>query len=56
MVVDKLIEGVEFDHPQEILARTISKHLEVLDTTSKSGREGDSQNHLFNGYIAREGK
>lgn len=36
MIVDKLIEGVEFDHPQEILARAVSKHLEVLDTTTKS--------------------
>ena len=30
VVVDKLVEGVEFHHPEEVLASSIAKHLEML--------------------------
>ena len=30
MVINKLIEGVEFDHPEEVFSRPIPQNLEVL--------------------------
>ena len=40
MIVHQLIQGVEFDHPQEILPSSIPQHLKMLDPTSKSDEEG----------------
>lgn len=31
VVVDQLVQGIEFDHPQEELALCIAQHLKVLD-------------------------
>lgn len=39
MVVHQLVERVEFDHPQEVLSRTVAQHLEVLDVVSEPGTE-----------------
>lgn len=36
MIVYQLIQRIEFYHPEEILASTVSKHLEVLHIISES--------------------
>ena len=36
VVVHQLIEGIELDHPQEVLACAVSQNLEVLHPTSES--------------------
>lgn len=41
MVFDELIEGVEFDDPQEELALVVAKHFEVLDAIGAFNGEGE---------------
>lgn len=41
MVLDKLIEGVEFDDPQEELALVVAKHFEVLNAVGAFHGEGE---------------
>lgn len=41
MVFDELIEGVEFDDPQEEFSLIVAKHLEVLDAVGAFYGEGE---------------
>lgn len=41
MVLDELVEGVEFDDPQEELSLVVAKHLEVLNAVGAFHGEGE---------------
>ena len=38
MILHKLIEGVKLHHPQKVLPSSVSQNLEMLNTTTESGK------------------
>lgn len=56
MIVYQLIQRIELYHPEEILAGTVSKHLEVLHIISKSKKKGKNIPDVLTALIFLPGK
>lgn len=47
MIFDQLVEGVEFDHPQEEFAGIVTENFEVLNTVHAFDREREVSGRAF---------
>ncbi len=54
MVVDELVQGVELDDPEEVLARVVAKDLEVLHMDARAVVNADREREAACGKRERE--
>lgn len=46
VIIHQLIQRIELHHPEEVLAGSVSEHLEVLHIVSKPGRDREHMDRL----------